>query len=290
MNPLTAGSSNASSGILSSLSSNQSLTNNIQLQLSTNKKILDPAQQGVVTRLSSQVTSYAASHNNIAKAQNVLNVASTGLKSIAKLLTQMQDLANKAADATMTPADAAKLQQTFHHLLDQITSTANASKVDGKGLLNAGATDMSIQTGLTSGDTTSIAGVDSTAVSLIDAPASIETYVAGGPNTTAAGVSGVLDISTGNNAKAAVDALQKALDTVSTSQSSIAADQLALQTVDEQDMSISQNLQNTIDTIQKPDAAQLQMDLQAANNQQSMNYYLINQINQQAQSVLTIFR
>jgi len=291
MNPLTAGSSNASSGILNSLSSNQSLTNNIQLQLSTNKKILDPAQQGVVTRLSSQVTGYAAAHNNIAKAQNVLNVASTGLKSIAKLLTQMQDLANKAADATMTPADAAKLQRTFQHLLDQITSTANASKVDGKGLLNAGETSMSIQTGLTSGDTTSIAGVDSTALNLIASSVGESVIVSTGVITTGVTLaSGVLDISTGNNAKAAVDALQTALDTVSTTQSSIAADQLAMQTVDEQDMSISQNLQNTIDTIQKPDAAQLQMDLQAANNQQSMNYYLINQINQQAQSVLTIFR
>jgi len=286
MNPLTAGSSNASSGILSSLSSNQSLTNNIQTQLSTNKKILDPAQQGVVTRLSSQVTSYAAAHDNIAKAENVLNVASTGLNSISSLLTQMQDLANKASDATMTAPDALKLQQTFAHLLTQITSTANASQVDGKGLLSSGAGNMEIQTGLTSGDTTSITGVDSTAANLI-ASSTIET--SNGATSTAA-ASGVLDISTVNNAKAAVTALQTALDSVSASQSSIAADQQALQTVDDQDSSISQNLQNTIDTIQKPDAAALQMQLQDANNQQSMNYYLINQMNQESQSVLTIFR
>ncbi len=269
MNPLTAGSSNASSGILSSLSSTQSLTNNIQTQLSTNKKILDPAQQGVVTRLSSQVTSYAAAHNNIAKAQNVLNVASTGLKSVSSLLTQMQDLANKANDATMTSTDAAKLQQTFAHLLSQIQSTSNASKVDSVGLLGSAATDLAIQTGLTSSDTTTVSAVKS--------------------DTTTLGIS-ALDISSASGATAAIAALQTALDTVSTSQSSIAADQLALQTVDEQDASIAQNLQNTIDTIQKPDAAQLQIDLQAANNQQSMNYYLINQMNQEAQSVLTIFR
>ena len=269
MNPLTSGTSNASSGILSSLSSNQSLTNNIQLQLSTNKKILDPAQQGVVTRLSSQVTSYAAAHNNIAKAQNVLNVASTGLNSISSLLTQMQDLANKASDATMTTTDAAKLQQTFSHLMSQIQSTSSASKVDSVGLLGSTATDLAIQTGLTSSDTTTVSAVKS--------------------DTTTLGVSG-LDISTASGAQAAIATLQTALDTVSTSQSSIAADQLALQTVDDQDASISQNLQNTIDTIQKPDAAQLQMDLQTVNNQQSMNYYLINQMNQEAQSVLTIFR
>lgn len=269
MNPLTAGSSNAASNILGSLNSNSNSITNIQTQLSTNKKILDPAQQGVVTRLASQVTSLGAAHNNIAKAQNVLNVASTGLSSISSLLTQMQDLANKANDATMTSADAAKLNQTFQHLLSQVQSTALNSKVDSVGLLGSTSTDLAIQTGLTTADTTTISAVKS--------------------DTTTLGISG-LDLTSTTNASAAITALKTALDTVSTSQSSIAADQLALQTVDTQDSAISQNLQNTIDSIQKPDAAQLQMDLQNANNQQSMNYYLINQMNQEAQSVLTIFR
>jgi flagellin-like hook-associated protein FlgL len=269
MNPLTSGTSNASSGILQSLQSNQSLTNDIQQQLSSNKKILDPAQQGVVTRLASQVTSYGAAHNNIAKAQNVLNVAATGLKSISSLLTQMQDLANKANDATMTSTDAAKLQQTFLHLLAQVDSTAKASKVDGTGLLSGAASTLAIQTGLTTADTTGISGVSSDNVAL--------------------GIT-ALGIGSPSAAAAAITALASALATVSTNQSSVAADQMSLETVDSQDASISQNLQNTIDTIQKPDAAKLQMDLQAANNQQSMNYYLINQMNQEASSVLTIFR
>lgn len=48
MNPLTAGSTNAQSTLLSSLSRNSSSITDIQTQLSTNKKILDPTQQGVV--------------------------------------------------------------------------------------------------------------------------------------------------------------------------------------------------------------------------------------------------
>ena len=39
MNPLTAGTSNASSGILQSLNSNQSLTNDIQTQLMNQKSL-----------------------------------------------------------------------------------------------------------------------------------------------------------------------------------------------------------------------------------------------------------
>jgi len=269
MNPLTAGSSNASSGILQSLSSNQNKTNDIQLQLSTNRKILDPAQQGVVTRLSSQVTSYGAAHNNIHKAQNVMNVAQTGLKSIASLITQMQDLANKSNDATMTSTDSAKLNQTFASLLRQLDSTAANTKIDGTGLLHSAATNLAIQTGLTTSDTTSITAVkaDSTTLAI-----------------------SALQISNTTGAAAAITALATALASVSTSQSTVASDQVALETQDSLIGSISQNLQNTIDTIQKPDAAALQMELQNTNNQQSMNYYLINQMNQQAQSVLTIFR
>ena len=106
----------------------------------------------------------------------------------------------------------------------------------------------------------------------------------------AGGICGMPDISTQAGAAAAITSLKKALDTTSTNQSSIAADQMALTTVATTSTSISQNLQNTIDSIQKPDAAALQMQLQEVNNQQSMNYYLINQMNQEAQSFLSIFR
>jgi len=349
MNPLTSGAANSGSTILSSLGNNSSLITSIQNQLSTNKKTLDPAQQGVVTRLNSQVTSYAAADKNIQKAQNVLSVTATGLSSISSLLTQMQDLANKASDATMTKDDAAKLNQTFQSLLKQVTTTASKSIIDSVGLLGPGSHDLEIQTGLSSDDITKISGVNSTAADLIPkgttamgaaasaaagaasnaaaVAANTTTALAAGLVSGAAGTAanlaafkasndtaitnnsaaaasagaaasalataaaaGVLDISTSGSAAAAMTALKLALDTVSTNQSSIAADQLALKTVTGTNASITQNLRNTIDTIEKPDAAQLQMDLQVANNQQSLNYYLINQMNQQASAALTIFR
>lgn len=269
MNPLTAGSSNAASNILGSLGDNSSLITSIQTQLSTNQKILDPAQQGVVTRLGSQVASFNAAHDNITKAQNVLSVASTGLQSIASLITQMQGLANEANSPTMIDDDRAKLNSTFRDLLTQLTNTAESTQIDGTGLLGASATNLAIQTGVDTTDSTTIHAQSADAATLnID-------------NS---------DISTVSGAATAIAALKAALSTVSASQSGIAADQVSLSSKDTLNSAISSNLQDTIDSIQKPDAAQLQMDLQNANNQQSMNYYLINQMNQEAQSVLTIFR
>jgi flagellin len=187
MNLLISGSSNVSSGILGSIFNNQLIAKNIQTQLATNKKLLDPAQQGVVTRLTSQATSYTAAQNNIAKAQNVLNVAATGLSSTASLLTQMQDLATKANDATMTAADRAKLNKAFQSLLKQIDSTANASKIDSVGLLASGSSSLSIQTGITAADTTSISAVKSTVADLFGAGTTVSggaTVGVGAPPTT----------------------------------------------------------------------------------------------------------
>jgi hypothetical protein len=56
------------------------------------------------------------------------------------------------------------------------------------------------------------------------------------------------------------------------------------------DTAIGAQLQNSIDSIQKPDQAKMQMQLADLNNQQSIDYYLISQLNKAASDALTIFR
>ena len=169
----------------------------------------------------------------------------------------------------MSDADKAKLNQTFQSLLHQIDDLAASTQVDGVSILSSSATDLKVQTGLTSTDQITVTAQKS--------------------DTTTLGID-ALDISAGGDAAAAVDALQTAIDSVSTSQSSLAADKIGLAARNKTVQSISSNLQDTIDSIEKPNMEQLQMDLQKLNNQQSVNYFLINQMNQQAQSMLTIFR
>ena len=265
----TSGVLTQGSVVLSSISANQNKINDIQGTLTSGKNMLDPAQQGVVTRLSSQVTGYNATQNNIAKAQNVLGVTQSGLKQIASVLSQLQDLANKANDTALTASDATKLNKTFQALLKQIDTLALTSTVDGTGIIGSTSTDLNVQTGLTSADNTSLAALAS--------------------DTTTLGIHG-LDVSTVGGAASAIDLLKTALDTVSTNQSSVAAYQISLSSVSENNASITRGLQSTIDSIEKPNAQALQMQLQDANNQQNINYYLINQMNQESQAVLKIFQ
>lgn len=265
----TSGVLTQGSVVLSSISANQNKINDIQGTLTSGKNMLDPAQQGVVTRLSSQVTGYNATQNNIAKAQNVLGVTQSGLKQIASVLSQLQDLANKANDTALTASDATKLNKTFQALLKQIDTLALTSTVDGTGIIGSTSPDLNVQTGLTSADNTSLAALAS--------------------DTTTLGIHG-LDVSTVGGAASAIDLLKTALDTVSTNQSSVAAYQISLSSVSENNASITRGLQSTIDSIEKPNAQALQMQLQDANNQQNINYYLINQMNQESQAVLKIFQ
>jgi flagellin-like hook-associated protein FlgL len=55
-------------------------------------------------------------------------------------------------------------------------------------------------------------------------------------------------------------------------------------------LSLSTNLANTVASIQDVDQTALQAKLQQLNNQQSIDYYLISQMNTAAQAALTIFR
>lgn len=246
----------------------QNRINSTQTQLSSNKKTLDPAQQGVVTRLGGQVSAYNAVGSNIGQAKNIINVAQTGLNSISSMLVQMKDIATKSASAGLTADDLTAYQATFDSLSAQITALSGTASLNGSNLLN-NATGITVQTGLdgTVGSQTVIAGIDATALT---------------------GLAG--DLSTVGGAQAAIDALEADIGTISGAQSTLTASGVALTAQDEMTKSLASNLQSTIDYIQKPDQAALQIQLTDLNTQHSIDLYLIGQMNTASQAVLSLFR
>jgi flagellin-like hook-associated protein FlgL len=92
------------------------------------------------------------------------------------------------------------------------------------------------------------------------------------------------------NAQSAIDALTTALSSVSTYQSTLSASKTGLDANAAAALSLSTNLQATVDSIQNIDETALQARLQQLNNQQSIDYYLISQMNTAAAAALAIFR
>lgn len=257
--------------LTSNLNSVQASIVDTQTQLATGKKNLNAAQVGIVTRLSAQVSGYNTVVSDIAAGTSVLNVTNTALSSISSIVSQCKDIATQASNAGLTTGDRAALNTTFTQLLAQVTSLITNATVNGDNILLTAGTSPVIQTGLTGASTTTLTNQGlNTNASMVAALAS---------TVTTAGLAGT-----------AIDNLTAALTTVSTTQSTIAATQVGLNSQSAASASLSTNLQATVDSMQAVDSTALQAKLQSLNNQQSIDYYLISQMNTAAQASLTIFR
>lgn len=257
----------------------------VQTQLSSGKRTLNAAEVGIVTRLSAQVAGYETVSSNITQALDLLAVSETALGSSTTILSQMKDIATQAANAGLTVSDRTALNATFTQLASHVGSLLKGATVNNTNLLGSATFiadlsvstgDQSIQTGLTSSNFTE----------LVSANLNTGTGLAanGFLNIT------TLSIGTQGSASSAIDVLTTALDTISNKQSIVSAEQTGLKELSKAAISMATNLQSTVDSIQNVDETELQTRLQQLNNQQSIDYYLISQMNTAAAAILTIFR
>jgi len=240
-----------------------------QTDLAAGKKTLNPAETGVVTRLSAQSSAYATVVQNVTAAQNVINVAQSGMTSIVDIMVQMKNMAVQASSVGLSDTDRASLQVTFYNLALQVASLGTSAAVNGNNLLNG--TTLTVTTDITGNNspTTTIGPVD----------------VATTATTIAA-----LDISTTSGASAALLSLTTEINTMSSGQASLMASSVALGAQGKNAQKLSDGLSKVIDSIQNIDPTKLQAYLQNLNTQQSVDYYLVSQMNTEAAAVLTIFR
>jgi len=362
----------------------------VQNQLMSGQKKLSPAENGVVTRLTAQADGWGVAANNITAAQNVINVAQTGLASIATIMTQMKSLSSQASSAGLSTSDQNSLNTTFQNLASQVRAIGLSSSVNGNNLLN-GTPGFTVTSGITgnassASSTTGIAGVDIptlastltalsvangasgngtvatgtvsiattgaagvtevdqvifsamapgdnvtiggltftanrtlTATQAAQAFASLTAGATTGPSTTYGAYSGTLvayssstvssptmnwtfsatgsnatripvSASQVSNADYATQIITAQLTTVTTAQSTISAGSVGLEAQLKNVTALKNGLTNTVNAIQNVDATAMQAKLQQLNNQQSIDYYLVSQMNTEASAILSIFR
>ena len=240
-----------------------------QTDLAAGKRTLNPAETGVVTRLSAQASAYATVVQNVVAAQNVIHVAQSGMTSIVAIMVQMKNMAVQASSVGLSDSDRESLQVTFNNLALQVANLGTSADVNDNNLLDG--TTLTVTTDITGNNdpTTTIGPVD----------------VA----TTAAALA-ELDISTTELASAALLSLTDEINTMSSGQASLSASLVALEAQGANAQKLSDGLNKVIDSIQNIDATKLQAYLQNLNTQQSVDYYLVSQMNTAAAAVLTIFR
>jgi flagellin-like hook-associated protein FlgL len=251
----------------------------VQNELATGVKTMNPAQKGIVTRLSSQVAIYSSDAANITQASSVINVGQTSLTNLSTIISQMQQLATQATSGGLSTTDLASLNTTFTALASQISAAIQNATVNGTNFLYNSPTGTYGST--TNGTITIQIGLDTSGTATISGQ---------GLDTTLAMLVTGLSISSQTGANSAITALASGLTSVSTAQSNLNAFSTAMASDLASVTSLGANLTTTINSLQAVDQTAAQAELQQLNNQQSVDYYLVSQMNTEAAAILTLFR
>lgn len=235
----------------------------------------DPAGMGVLSSLKAQFSSYGAVTKNLSSGQSLLNVASSALSAQQTTLSKMKALATQAASDLLSANDRDALQASFLQLQNELDDTVNKASMFGQNLVSSAAADVDIQSGINSGDTTTIAATKSDTTTL---------GVASGTGT------GSISLADSSKADAAMTAIDAAISTVSTNQSTIGAQQNLLKNSSDYTAQVSTNTKAAIASIEDLNVAEASSQLTLLQTQQSLATSVLGIINSLPQYALNLIK
>ena len=171
----------------------------------------DAAGLAISERLRAQVRSLDQARRNANDGISMVQTAEGALNESGDLLVRLRELAVQASNGTVSTADRDTLQQEFADLVDEIDRIAQSTEFNDIKLLDGSQADVSFQVGI--GTT---AGIDSLTIGLDSARAADLGIDA-------------LDIGSSGDPLAAIDALDGAIDDVSSLRGRMGATQNRLQ-------------------------------------------------------------
>jgi flagellin len=175
-------------------------------QISSGRRIthagIDPAGAAIVVELDTQAASQRQAIRNSNDGMSMLQIADGVAGSATDQLQRIRELAVQAASGTLSDDGRAQLQLEVDELVGQIDSQAESTEFNGVPLTDGSLSSVDVQTGTGSGDQTAVPMVDMRAGTL--------------------GVAG-LSISSVDDARAAIDAVDAALGQVSDGRSTLGA-------------------------------------------------------------------
>jgi flagellin-like hook-associated protein FlgL len=167
-----------------------------------------------------------------------------------------------------------------------LTFTANQTLTSA----SAAAAFLSLSAGATTGSSTSLGAYSGTLIGYNSASSNSATGLLNVTYTNTGTARVSTSVSQVSLADYATQVLTTQLTTVSTGQSSLSASATGLKAQNSNAQALQTGLSNTVAQIQNIDATAMQAKLQQLNNQQSIDYYLVSQMNTEAAAILSIFR
>ncbi len=274
---ITIGSNAASTKVSNILNT---LTESIEKQtkiLSSGKRILsaedDPAGIAIATSIRTDRDSYSVVEKNISSGKSLMDVSNTALGATTKILGEMKKLALESKNDTLSTEQRDALQSTFGELQKQYDETIKGASLFGKNLLDAGAADVDLQTGIGAGASNKT------------------TILAADTSSTALGVdSGSITIDSITNADSSITAIDDALKSIGTNQSIMGAQSRALNTRLESVKNIGENLESALSRVEDADMAKEASKLTLLQSKQQMALQSLSIVNSFPQNALSLLR
>ena len=169
---------------LTNLSSTNTRLDRINNQVSTGKKVSNPAEDAAIFAiaqgLQSDIGGFSAVQQTLSSATGAAAVAAAGATQVSDLLTNLQAQAIEASNPSNTPAQQSILSAGFNATLNQIGTIVNSATYNGVNLLQQGANPIGVTSTISGGQLT---------VQSASSVGGVTAALAGGVATTAAALS-----------------------------------------------------------------------------------------------------
>ncbi|SCW58576.1 flagellin [Paenibacillus tianmuensis] len=232
-----------------------------------NRAADDAAGLSISEKMRSQIKSLDQAKRNTQDGVSLVQTAEGAMSEVSDMLTRMKELATQAANGTYNSTDISAINNEYTKLTGAISDIAKNTKFNGISLLDSGATDVDIQTGVDSGVKV--------------------TVKLGGIKLDTLAIGTITDQTT---AKAELGKIDKAIESVNTSRSELGATQNQLEHVFNNLGATAENLQGAESRIRDTDMAKEMMSYTKFNILQQAAQSMLAQANQAPQGVLQLLR
>ncbi|MBL8363025.1 MAG: flagellin FliC [Rubrivivax sp.] len=265
---------NAQRNVASSQNALSTTMQRLSSGLRVNSAKDDAAGLAIAERMGAQVRGMNVAIRNANDGVSLAQTAEGAIGKIGDALQRMRELAVQSANGTNNSGDRDNLQTEFSQLQAEITRLVSGTSFNGQNILDGSSATFTFQVGANNQTT------DQIDVDLADLSTDVDTPVA------------ALDISGATNAGAlaAMDALDDALDNVTTARSNYGAVQNRFETVVSNLLVTSENLTAARARIMDADFAIETANLSRAQILQQAGTAMIAQANSQPNMVMQLLR
>ncbi|MCC5895759.1 MAG: flagellin [Alkalibacterium sp.] len=237
--------------------------------LRINKAGDDAAGLSISEKMKNQISGLNQATRNAQDGISLIQTAEGALNETHSILNRMRDLSVQAGNETNSPDDLAAINAELSALTTEVDRIANATEFNGKKLLNAADTEITLQIGSnTSAEnklTVEIGQMDSAGL-LIDG----------------------LDVTAAGGADTAIDALDEAIKSVSEQRANLGANQNRLDHTINNLTTTKENLSEANSRIRDVDMAEEMMEFTKNNILSQASTAMLAQANQMPQGVLQL--